>query len=746
MQPPSERTSYSFSDFRLDPARRLLTRNGETLLLHPKAFDLLLALIENHGRVLSKDELLDRVWNGQFVEENNLAVQVFALRKIFGETKNDHRFIVTVPGKGYKFVADIQNGYSGPDVYPGLANGNSKAPASEVATDDITAGPTAAPHQTESTQYAMRDSLLGKPTRLAAIALLLAVAVGLAAYITFRSRASDSTSTISEKNGLKIRQLTTKGRVGYAAISPNGEFYAYTIDLIGERKRSLWISHLKGANDIELRPPDDNVIRGVAFSPDGESVYFTLSDSDESEGGLFQIPILGGIEKKLADSPNGSFALSSDGTQVAYFRKKKENDDAALVIANLDGTGEREVVKRPAGQQFTTRAPAWSPDGSMLAFGAAGDESAQSNEIFIVRIADGKTEQLPRLNWKSLYTLVWHPDGSGLIAVAVDKAEALRHLSYLEYPSGTVSRLSNDTVDYGESLSVSGDGKSLIAVQVSSESNIWVAPSSDLSKARQISFSSINGAFGWDGIDWTVDDRIVFIGGVQRNRAIFTTSADGGDIRQITSAGFFDSQPTVTPDGRIAVFSSDRSGAKEIWRVNLDGTDLRQLTTGGGSSPDVAPDGTRIVYVSTRSGKETVWSISLNGGEPVQLTTKESFDPKVSPDGKFIACGYRSDEKSPVRLAILDSRDGSLVKMFDMPRTTNFNGGIDWMPGGNAITIRDWADGIWKQDVRAGAPVKLEGLPREKLFGYGWSRDGRTFAFSRGRGIADAVLINLEHN
>src|SRR4029453_1733406 len=106
----AEQPTYIFSEFCIDPARRLLTRDGEQIDLSPKAFDLLLALVESRGRILSKDELLNKVWDGQFVEENNLAVQVSTLRKVFGETTHDHRFIVTVPGKGYKFVGEIGNG------------------------------------------------------------------------------------------------------------------------------------------------------------------------------------------------------------------------------------------------------------------------------------------------------------------------------------------------------------------------------------------------------------------------------------------------------------------------------------------------------------------------------------------------------------------------------------------------------------------------------------------------------------
>ena len=96
--------SYKFGDFEVDRLRRVLKRNGEPIALNPKAFDLLLELIDSRGQVVTKDVLIERVWPGQFVEENNLTVQVSALRKALGEKKGENRFIVTVSGNGYKFV------------------------------------------------------------------------------------------------------------------------------------------------------------------------------------------------------------------------------------------------------------------------------------------------------------------------------------------------------------------------------------------------------------------------------------------------------------------------------------------------------------------------------------------------------------------------------------------------------------------------------------------------------------------
>lgn len=102
-------TNYLFGEFELSPKKRRLLKQGENVALNSKAFDLLLFLVENHGRVVTKDELLGMVWEGQFVEENNLTVHIAALRKIFGDKKDDYRFIATIHRKGYKFVADVRS-------------------------------------------------------------------------------------------------------------------------------------------------------------------------------------------------------------------------------------------------------------------------------------------------------------------------------------------------------------------------------------------------------------------------------------------------------------------------------------------------------------------------------------------------------------------------------------------------------------------------------------------------------------
>jgi DNA-binding winged helix-turn-helix (wHTH) protein len=101
---------YEFGPFRVDSVKYVLTRDGEVVPLNLKAFEILLALIQNRGQLLEKNELLQRVWPDTVVEENNLARNVSALRKALDEQPNEHHYILTVPGRGYRFVASERSG------------------------------------------------------------------------------------------------------------------------------------------------------------------------------------------------------------------------------------------------------------------------------------------------------------------------------------------------------------------------------------------------------------------------------------------------------------------------------------------------------------------------------------------------------------------------------------------------------------------------------------------------------------
>ena len=98
------RRFYEFGPFRLDPEDRTLWRDGQPVPLTLRAFDTLLLLVEGGGQVVSKDELMEQVWQGAFVEENNLAQQVSFVRKALGESESGEKYIETIPKRCYRFV------------------------------------------------------------------------------------------------------------------------------------------------------------------------------------------------------------------------------------------------------------------------------------------------------------------------------------------------------------------------------------------------------------------------------------------------------------------------------------------------------------------------------------------------------------------------------------------------------------------------------------------------------------------
>ncbi len=101
------RDLYEFGSFRVDPAKQLVLHQGEPVPLTPKAFQLLLVLVQHRNEIVSKDDLMKAVWPDTFVEETNLSRNIFALRKALGETEQN-RFIITAPGRGYRFSEHVR--------------------------------------------------------------------------------------------------------------------------------------------------------------------------------------------------------------------------------------------------------------------------------------------------------------------------------------------------------------------------------------------------------------------------------------------------------------------------------------------------------------------------------------------------------------------------------------------------------------------------------------------------------------
>ncbi|MBC7909176.1 MAG: PD40 domain-containing protein, partial [Pyrinomonadaceae bacterium] len=254
---------------------------------------------------------------------------------------------------------------------------------------------------------------------------------------------------------------------------------------------------------------------------------------------------------------------------------------------------------------------------------------------------------------------------------------------------------------------------------------------------------------GWiRELAWTPDGRIVYRSNAGGTAEIWVMNADGSNPKQLTTGAHASRGLSVSPDGRYIFFASERAGRYNIWRVDADGSNLKQLTGGDDDFyPHSTTDGQWVVF--QRGVLEPrLWKAPVNGGEPVQLTETRASWPHVSPDGEMIAYYYLDPDvdKSRWRIGIVSSNGGPPLQRFDLPPTVAPAGRfVRWSPDRQSIAYANSADGlsdIWLQPLDGSGPRRLTDYKAEQIIAFDWSRDGRSLAFVRGVETSDVVLID----
>jgi Tol biopolymer transport system component len=581
----------------------------------------------------------------------------------------------------------------------------------------------------------------------AVLALVAGFAAGITGlvYMYLHQRASRPTASAQP---MKVTRLTTTGKSSAAAISPDGKIVAYIVNEAGQR--SLWVRQVATSRNLQIVEPAAVDYFGVTLSPDGNYVYYVIGQPNVPLRDLYQVSVLGGAPKKIMSDVDTPVTFSPDGKQLAFVRGEPTKGEWHLIVANSDGTGEKRLAVRnsPLFYEF----PAWSPDGKSLAVGVGNTNAGKEMTVISVNAEDGTESPLTSEKWLAVTQVVWQADGSGLVMSAVDRDSRLQQLWYLSYPEGTARRLTNDLNNYA-GISLATQTGDLVTIRYDQSSNLWVTPVTtqtqsraprdgspiDTTQARQIT----SGAAKYYGGAWTPDGRIVYASDASGRRDLWIMDQDGGNQKQITADVGDNVQPVVSPDGRYIVFVSDRKDARHnLWRIDVDGGNARQLTNGNfDRNPAFSPDGKWVIYASMGVTNPNLWRVSIDGGEPVKLTDKFSVAPMVSPDGKLIAC-YYWDQKPDTQLgiALIPFEGGQPVKMLNLPSAI-----VRWTPDGSALAYVDSRSGVsnvWSQTIDGGKPVQLTDFKSDQIFAFEWSRDGKQLACARGIGTSDVVLFN----
>jgi len=566
------------------------------------------------------------------------------------------------------------------------------------------------------------------PARSGRARLLLVTAAALAAGAALGIALDHRLNRPAAVAPPSLRQLTYTGADFDPAASPDGRLIAYTSEREGAER--IWLKQYPGGDEVALTSGPDQLPR---FSPDGTQVLFVRSGGAHRD--LYRVPVVGGEPRRILEDVM-SADWSPDGGRIAFLRYRHEGEKTVYLIGVAGATGEGErVIARHDNE--TIFMPRWSPDGKTIAVVNRGAENTP-NSILLYAVDGGGHRVLETPAPAGIITpVVWSGDGHALIYA---KEEGFLSAGAL----GGSGRVIRQDIGSGRSevilwtptrpidlailapgtliLSASTQRQNLLASAVSegrSGAERWITRGNAID--RQPVFSP-------DG-EW-----VMFSSNRSGNLELWKVSTTSGAIRRLTDDPAQDWDPAFTPDGRSILWSSSRGGHFEIWSGNMDGSGARQVSQDGvdAENPTMTPDGRWVVYNSSNPAQAGLWKIRPDGSEATRIVPGFWSTPEVSPDGAWVAFRTRTTPRVIHVARVSDGRlEPSLALEVGGDQT---NGRPRWMPGGKALAFNvmnpKGESGVFVQDFVPGRDTTrtrrlLAGQDRgQRIDSYALSADG----------------------
>jgi predicted ATPase/Tol biopolymer transport system component/DNA-binding winged helix-turn-helix (wHTH) protein len=573
---------------------------------------------------------------------------------------------------------------------------------------------------------------------------VLTLVVLLIFAVSFNSRFARSKSLEADAPVLSAsfssEKLSTNGKVVHAVVSPDGKNVVYMNGMRG--KQSIWLRQLESANNVEIIPPSDDVYGRPAFSPDGNLLYFGRRPRNvKGQLDIYRVSIFGGVPTKIVNEAQGWTSISPDGGKISFVRcYYLEDENCSLWLADTDGGNERKLVSRP--RPFRIGDNKISPDGKTVAF-AVGQSKNAANEFGLVEvnIESGTERELSAQKFFDIKTLAWLPSQSGLLIAASRIPNKNFRLWQVSAATGDASPLTKDSESYS-ALSLDKAAGVIVTTQVKEDFKLFLHKRENPSEKRILADAATVG--------FAPNGKIIFSSPMSGNDEIWSINSDGGEQKQLTNDAADDSAPVSSPDNNSIFFVSNRTGKAQVWRMNHDGSSQAQITVKEGGYPIfVSPDGHWIYY--HHGLQRTLWRVSSKGGEEEQLVlNKEKHRFAFSPDGSRVAFSEKKGEEKFI--VIISLADGRTIKTFKyadqqswMP-ILDWLPGLDWLPDGKSLAYV-LADNefdnhtLWLQPLDAETPQKIADLGDEGINSLAFSPDGESFAVVQGGWKHDAVLL-----
>jgi Tol biopolymer transport system component len=473
------------------------------------------------------------------------------------------------------------------------------------------------------------------------------------------------------------------GQKSSPAFSPDGNQIAFIWEAEERAERGVYVKVIgEGAPVRVASSPGFQVV----WSPDGRSIAF---DRPGDDGGIFTVPATGGAERRLTER-SGPFAWSPDQKTLAIVSRNSPDGPSGIVLLTLDGGVVRQLTSPPPGA-VGDFFPAFSPDGQQLAF--IHHPGTQVSDVYVIPITGGEPQRLTFNNLFLNGSLAWTSDGREIVFSSTHGG--LPTLWRVRATGGRLRRVIGSG-EYAVQPTISRTGNRLAYVNRRIDTNIWRAPGP------------------------------------------LSTSPPSAPT-QVVASTREESSPQYSPDGNRIVFVSDRSGSREIWVCDSDGSNSVQLTKFGGShagSPRWSPDGRQIAFDSRPSGLSSIYVINAAGGSARRLTDDKSEDvlPSWSRDGRWIYFGSRRSGDWQIWRMNMDNEQLEQVTR---------NGGFEAFESadGKALYFAKREPGIWK--VSPGGSEETRVL-EQGTWGY-WAlfRDGICLLNQRGATQSSLEFFNV---
>jgi DNA-binding winged helix-turn-helix (wHTH) protein/Tol biopolymer transport system component len=572
---------FNFADVEVREREFSVIKAGEVLSVEPKAFRVLLFLLRNPHKLITKDQLLDAVWNDISVSENSLTRSIALLRRVLGDDTHEPRYIATVPTIGYRFLCDVQI------TEDGFARLDTDHPRPPPVID--TSSPANADEQKQRSSGSRKKStgLLYAGLVAAVFGILLA---GSLVRRMVNRRDLVGHAVAHQATEQRVTSNPPDAPIKFAIVSPDGKYVAYT-DPTG--------LYLRQISSGETRPwgvSKDFIASPSSWFPDGTHLLVTRFKGASRIPSLWNLSLLGGSPRMLMDNAAAG-AVSPDGSRIAYL--PGQNFGSELWLMDSDGANPRKIAatEKPGGPSGSQIWPVvWSPGGQRIAYieshGLAAPPPAEDSFSLQTRDANGGDLQVVLNDSRLKQALCWAADGRILYAYDDDPIsertdQGVYSIRVDERTGKATGQPQAITTGQGYvgGLSVTSDGKRLVLWRENTQLQAFIAE---------------------------------FEAGSRRLKTPrrLTLDANGNVAEAWTS------------DSKAVLFVSNRNGTWKLFKQAIDETTAEVLVEGRSLFlPRLSADGSQVLYLSYPQRADSSLPVSLMrkslAGGPPQLVLQE---------------------------------------------------------------------------------------------------------------------------